>query len=56
LAMPRSIPSATCRHSATPEAVSCIVMALKSQGEASGKSSFCHETVTGVSLSSCLVS
>jgi len=28
-AMPRSIPSATCRHNATPEAAPCMLMASK---------------------------
>src|ERR1700719_3137331 len=42
--MPRSIPSATCRHSATPEAMSCMLMA-KSPEMALLKSSVCHETV-----------
>src|SRR5258705_9533671 len=44
-AMPRSIPSATCRHNATPEAASCMLMVSKGRGEASEKSSCCHETV-----------
>ena len=35
--MPRSIPSATCRHSATPEAVSCMLMVRKCRGTAIGK-------------------
>jgi len=39
-AMPRSIPSATCRQSATPEAVSCRLMVSKGREKPSEKSSF----------------
>src|SRR5436305_4913075 len=37
--MPRSMPSATCRHSATPEGGSCKLMAWKRLWKASVKSS-----------------
>ena len=45
-AMPRSMPSATRRHSATPEAVSCMLMARIVSAKCIRKTSpGCHETV-----------
>jgi hypothetical protein len=44
--MPRSMPSATSRHSATPEGASCKLIA--GNHRSSGKSSLCHETVMAI--------
>jgi hypothetical protein len=52
--MPRSMPSATCRHSATPEAVSVMVMA-RGPESALGKSPTCHESFMRHRYLSCLV-
>src|SRR5215475_3579903 len=46
--MPRSIPSATWRHRATPEAASCMLMMERDLLKAKGNASACHKTVIGV--------
>src|ERR1700741_3216185 len=43
--MPRSIPSATCRHRGTPEAESCMLMARQAPRKPSEKSCVRHEIV-----------
>src|ERR1700745_96230 len=43
--MPRSIPSATCRHRATPEEESFMLMARQAPRKPSEKSCVCHEIV-----------